>query len=119
MLRRQVDDEMMLALSRSKVNRFDPANFQEYANSGRVAPKATTVASITRKRKRKMGRPPLGAAARKQILTLKLTDAEHAAVRGAVRKLGPPTTVSSWFRDHGLAPLGLGNLAKKAGRRGS
>jgi len=49
-------------------------------------------------------------------VTLKLTRAEHAAIRAAVRKLGPPTTVSSWFRDHGLAPLGLGGLAKKRAR---
>jgi hypothetical protein len=72
---------------------------------------------MKRKRKPRIGRPPLGAAARKRILTLKLTNAEHAAVRAAVRKSGPPTTVSSWFRDHGLAPLGLGRLAKKAARK--
>jgi hypothetical protein len=69
------------------------------------------------KRKPKMGRPSLGAAARKRILTLKLTNAEHVAVREAVRKSGPPTTVSSWFRDHGLAPLGLGNLARAGARK--
>lgn len=56
-------------------------------------------------RRRKMGRPSLGAAARTQIITLKLSRAELAAVRAAVRELGAPTTVSSWFRDHGLAPL--------------
>ena len=50
-------------------------------------------------------------------MTLKLTRAEHAAIRAAVRKLGPPTTVSSWFRDHGLAPLGLGGPAKKRAPR--
>jgi hypothetical protein len=50
-------------------------------------------------------------------VTLKLTRAEHAAIRAAVRKLGPPSTVSSWFRDHGLAPLGLGGLAKKRAPR--
>lgn len=75
--------------------------------------------SVKRKRKPKMGRPALGTAARKQIVTLKLTKAEHAAVRTAVRKRGPPTTVSSWFRDHGLAPLGLGDLAAKRVRRGT
>jgi len=66
-----------------------------------------------RKPKRKMGRPSLGAAARRHIVTLKLTKAEHAAIRTAVRKCGAPTTVSSWFRDHGLAPLGLSVPAKK------
>jgi hypothetical protein len=74
-------------------------------------------ASMKHKLKPRMGRPPLGPAARKRILTLKLTNAEHAAVRAAVRKSGPPTTVSSWFRDHGLAPLGLGNLVKKSHRK--
>jgi hypothetical protein len=64
-------------------------------------------------RKPRMGRPPLGAAARTRILTLKVSSIELAAVRAAVRKLGGRTTVSGWFRDHGLAPLGLGNLAKK------
>jgi hypothetical protein len=52
-----------------------------------------------------MGRPSLGAAARTQIVTLKLSRTELAAVRAAVRKLGAPATVSSWFRDRGLAPL--------------
>lgn len=70
-----------------------------------------------RKAKRKMGRPTLGAAARRQIVTLKLTKAEHAAVRAAVRKRGPPTTVSSWFRDHGLAPLSFVDTTKKRPRR--
>jgi hypothetical protein len=70
-----------------------------------------------RKRKTRMGRPPLGAAARTRILTLKLSRIELAAVRAAVRRLGGQTTVSSWFRDHGLAPLGLGDLAKKRSRK--
>lgn len=74
--------------------------------------------SKTGKRKRKMGRPALGAAARKRIVTLKVTKAEHAAVRAAVREHGHPATVSGWFRDHGLAPLGLGDLAKKRTRKG-
>jgi hypothetical protein len=69
-----------------------------------------------RPRARKIGRPALGAAARSQIVTLKVTKAELAAVRAAVRKLGPPATVAGWFRDHALAPLGLGGLA--ASRRG-
>jgi len=69
--------------------------------------------SVRRKPKRRMGRPPLGAAARTHLVTLKLTKAEHAAIRAAVRKCGPPTTVSSWFRDHGLAPLGLSVPVKK------
>lgn len=69
-----------------------------------------------RKRKARMGRPPLGAAARTRILTLKLSTIELAAVRAAVRRRGGSTTVSSWFRDHGLAPLGLGDLAKKRSR---
>lgn len=69
-----------------------------------------------RKRKSRMGRPPLGAAARTRILTLKVSSIELAAVRAAVRKRGGSTTISSWFRDHGLAPLGLGSLATK--RRG-
>jgi hypothetical protein len=74
--------------------------------------------SVKRTRKPKIGRPPLGAAARSQIVTLKLTRAEHdAAIRAAIRKQGPPTTVSSWFRDHGLAPLGLGALAKRRAPR--
>jgi len=68
---------------------------------------------MKRKRKPKMGRPALGVAARNRNVTLKLTSAEQAAVRAAVRRRGPPTTISSWFRDHGLAPLGLGDLARK------
>jgi hypothetical protein len=72
--------------------------------------------SVKSKRKPKIGRPTLGAAARRQIITLKLTKAEHTAVRAAVRRAGPPTTVSSWFRDHGLAPLGMGALGGKRGR---
>jgi hypothetical protein len=67
---------------------------------------------------KRMGRPPLGNAARKVILTLKLTKAEHAAVRAAVRRRGPPTTVSSWFREYGLAPLRIVAQAKKRPRRG-
>jgi len=67
----------------------------------------------SRKLKRKIGRPSLGSAARRHIVTLKLTKAEHAAIRTAVRKCGSPTTVSSWFRDHGLAPLILSVPAKK------
>jgi hypothetical protein len=65
-----------------------------------------------RKRKVKLGRPSLGADARTRIVTLKVTKAEYAAVRAAVRKRGRPTTISGWFRDHGLAPLGLGELRK-------
>jgi hypothetical protein len=80
-----------------------------------MSPRSTI--SVNRKRKPKIGRPSLGAAARCRLVTLKLTRAEHAAIRAAVRKLGPPTTVSSWFRDHGLAPLGLGGLAKKRAPR--
>jgi len=68
------------------------------------------------KKRRKLGRPSLGAAARTRTVPLKLSSAELAAVRAAVRKLGGSTTVSSWFRDHGLAPLGLSDLAKR--RRG-
>jgi hypothetical protein len=76
-------------------------------------------ANMMKKHKpKRMGRPPLGNAARKVILTLKLTKAEHAAVRAAVRRQGPPTTVSSWFRDHGLAPLRVATPAKKRLRRG-
>jgi len=44
-------------------------------------------------------------------VTLKVTKAELTAVRAAVRKLGAPATVAGWFRDHALAPLGLGSLA--------
>ena len=61
-----------------------------------------------------MGRPSLGAAARTRIVTLKLSRTELAAVRAAVRKHGAGATVSSWFRDHGLAPLCLGDLARHA-----
>jgi hypothetical protein len=75
--------------------------------------------SVKRKQKPKMGRPTLGPAARKRIVTLKLTKAEHVAVRAAVRKRGRPMTVSSWFRDHGLAPLGLGDLVRNRARRGT
>jgi hypothetical protein len=66
------------------------------------------------KRGRKMGRPSLGAAARTRIVTLKLSRTELAAVRAAIRKQGAGATVSSWFRDHGLAPFGLGGLARRA-----
>jgi hypothetical protein len=68
----------------------------------------------SRTRRTRIGRPPLGASARSEIVTLKVTKAELAAVRAAVRKLGPPATVAGWFRDHALAPLGLGSFA---GRR--
>jgi hypothetical protein len=81
--------------------------------------KRPTKTSVGRKPKPKMGRPSLGAAARRRVVTLKLTQAEHAAVRAAVRKRGAPATVSSWFRDHGLAPLGLGDLAKRRTRASS
>jgi hypothetical protein len=67
----------------------------------------------SRPRRRKIGRPALGAAARSQIVTIKVTRAELAAVRAAVRKLGPGATVAGWFRDHALAPLGLGSTPTK------
>jgi hypothetical protein len=96
-------------------------SFREYRNACNNCRKDEQHAwirrtSVKRQRKPKIGRPPLGAAARKQIVTLKLTKVEHTAVRAAVRRSGPPTTVSSWFRDHGLAPLGMGGLTRK--RRG-
>jgi hypothetical protein len=65
-----------------------------------------------------MGRPSLGAAARTRIVTLKLSRTELAAVRAAVRKQGAGATVSSWFRDHGLAPLGLRGVARRT-RKGT
>jgi len=73
----------------------------------------TTPRTKLGKRRRKIGRPSLGAAARTQVVTLKLSRTEIAAVRAAVRKRGAGATVSSWFRDHGLAPLGLGGLARR------
>jgi hypothetical protein len=66
----------------------------------------------SRPRRRRIGRPPLGASARSEIVTLKVTKAELAAVRAAVRRLGSPATVAGWFRDHALAPLGLGSLGR-------
>jgi hypothetical protein len=66
-----------------------------------------------RRSKKKLGRPALGAAARSRVVTLKVTKAEYAAVSAAIRKRGPPATVSGWFRDHGLAALDSGGLVKK------
>ncbi len=56
-------------------------------------------------KKRTAGRPSLGAAARNRLVTIKLTEAEHAAIVAAVD--GTTATVSSWIRDHALDPLGL------------
>ena len=55
--------------------------------------------------KRKPGRPSLGSRARTRVVPLKLSELEHAAIVVAVEQQGPPTTVSSWIRDHALEPL--------------
>lgn len=86
---------------------------------------AKSVSTMSRRRTkltkkgRKIGRPSLGLAARTRTVTLKLSSTELAAVRAAVRKRGRPITVSSWFRDHGLAPLGLSAPAKRQRRGGT
>jgi len=70
------------------------------------------------KPKPKRGRPSLGAAARSEVVLVRLTRTERAAVEARVKREnermiievgddGQPATVSSWFRDHGLDPLGL------------
>ena len=61
------------------------------------------------------GRKPLGAARRDRVVQVLLTRAELAAVKAAVK--AKPHTVSSWFRDHGLAPLGLSAPAASSTRR--
>lgn len=58
---------------------------------------------MTRCKKSKAGRPSLGAAARKRLVTVKLSEAEYQAIAAAVAKAGPPATVSSWLREGGLA----------------
>lgn len=71
-------------------------------------------------RKRKPGRPSLGASARTRRVTVLLSDVEYKAVAARVARENAElardsaagedrhaTTVSSWLRDHGLDPLGL------------
>jgi len=65
--------------------------------------------------KRGPGRPALGAKALGKVVPVRLSEAEYAAIAKAVAKLNAaapegtrPATVSSWIRDHALAPLGLG-----------
>ena len=71
-----------------------------------------------RKRKPRIGRPSLGAAARSVVVPVRLTPAQFAAVEQYVAKEnaeliadgnddGTTATVSSWMRDHALDPLGL------------
>ncbi len=60
---------------------------------------------MAKSKKRTAGRPSLGAAARNKLVTIKLTEAEHAAIVAAI--VGTDSTVSSWIRDHALDPLGL------------
>jgi hypothetical protein len=58
-----------------------------------------------RKPKRKMGRPTLGAAARRRIVTLTLANADCTAVRVA---RGDPPRSRTGSAITGLAPLGHG-----------
>jgi hypothetical protein len=71
-------------------------------------------------KRRKPGRPSLGVSARTRRVTVLLSDVEYKAVAARVARENAelkrdgaegedkhPTTISSWFRDHGLDPLGL------------
>jgi hypothetical protein len=67
-------------------------------------------------RRKKLGRPSLGVNARTNVVPVKLSDTELAAIKAAVAKENaellqdgakPDTTVSSWMRDHALDPLGM------------
>ncbi len=71
---------------------------------------------MAKSKKRTAGRPSLGAAARNRLVTIKLTESEHAAIATAVEREnaeiiehegddGTRATVSSWIRDHALDPL--------------
>ena len=73
---------------------------------------------MTRRKKSKAGRPSLGDKARNRLVTIKLSEAEYAAIAAAVAKEnlefdrdmggdGDRATISSWIRDHALDPLGL------------
>lgn len=66
---------------------------------------------MTEPAKRGPGRPPRGAAARRKVVTIKLSEPEYAAIASAVASAnaaGEATTVSGWIVDHALEPLGLG-----------
>jgi hypothetical protein len=59
------------------------------------------------RRPKRPGRPKLPRAdKRSRVVTLWLTPAEYTAV--IARVVTDETTISAWFREHGLAPLGLG-----------
>lgn len=67
--------------------------------------------------KRGPGRPSLGKAGRTNAVIVKMSDVELAAIKRKVAaenaeakrdgSTEPPTTVSSWIREHALEPLGL------------
>jgi hypothetical protein len=110
----------MVASPNSKVNPNGAVRLLVYRNlTAKTVSTMSQRRTMLTRRRRKIGRPSLGVAARTRTVTLKLSSTELAAVRAAVRKRGGPTTVSSWFREHGLAPLGLSDLAKKRRRRGT
>ncbi|HEU4727712.1 MAG TPA: hypothetical protein VFT22_07480 [Kofleriaceae bacterium] len=57
--------------------------------------------------RKNVGRPRAPRAKkRSRVVTLWLTPSEYAAVAARVRR--DETTVSEWFRSHGLAPLDPG-----------
>jgi hypothetical protein len=64
--------------------------------------------------KRGPGRPALGPKALGKVVPVRLSELEYAAIAKAVAKLNTAAgedakqaTVSSWIREHALAPLGL------------
>lgn len=57
--------------------------------------------------KRGRGRPALGAQSRNQLVTVRLTAAELAAIESAVESSGDAeATPASWLRDRALEALG-------------
>ncbi len=58
----------------------------------------------------KTGRPSLGDDARTEVLTIKLSRRELAAIRTEVERLntaGLPTTVAGWVRDRAVGGFDL------------
>jgi hypothetical protein len=60
------------------------------------------------------GRPSLGKAAHTRVVPVKMSELEYSAIAKAVAAKNKaagddakPGTVSSWIREHALAPLGL------------
>lgn len=68
---------------------------------------------MTRRPKRSLGRPPLGASGRTKVVTLKLSEFEYDTITAAVERANAEladddkATISSWLRDHALSAAAL------------